>query len=88
MYVLTLLRVTVDGSWTMWSSWDNCTGTCGTGTQFRDRDCTNPAPKNGGKDCVGAAKEAHTCETQYNHCVNEWQAATAQPLFVKRVGLR
>ena len=41
-----------------WSDWSECSATeCGaTGTQTRT--CTNPAPANGGADCVGASSQA------------------------------
>jgi len=47
----------VDGQW---SDWGQCSATCGGGTQTRT--CTNPAPLNGGLDCVGDASQA--CNTQ------------------------
>jgi hypothetical protein len=53
----------VDGGWTTWSSWGTCSLTCGGGTQTRTRTCTNPAPANGGADCVGSATEAQSCNT-------------------------
>lgn len=43
-----------------WSAWSACSATCGGGTQTRT--CTNPAPANGGADCVGAASQA--CNAQ------------------------
>ena len=42
------------------SPFSGCSKTCGGGTRIRT--CTNPEPKNGGRDCVGASQE--TCNTQ------------------------
>ena len=47
----------VDGGW---SDWGACSADCGGGTQTRT--CTNPAPANGGADCVGDPSQ--TCNTQ------------------------
>jgi len=43
-----------------WSDWRACSATCGGGTQTRT--CTNPAPANGGADCVGDTTQS--CNTQ------------------------
>ncbi|XP_052814162.1 ectin-like [Mya arenaria] len=51
----------VDGNWADWSSWTQCDVTCEHGTQLRTRTCTNPAPKNGGADCVGSANQTIVC---------------------------
>ena len=43
---------TVDGNWSLWSSWTECSITCGLGaTASRERACTDPLPKFGGKSC-------------------------------------
>ncbi|XP_065574242.1 netrin receptor UNC5C-like isoform X2 [Artemia franciscana] len=50
------LTVVVNGGWSSWSMWSDCTplqGTCGIGTKKKGRTCTNPAPLNGGKPCPG-----------------------------------
>lgn len=47
----------VDGGWSAWSS---CSATCGGGTQTRS--CTDPAPADGGQQCVGASSQA--CNVQ------------------------
>eukprot|EP00795_Rhopilema_esculentum_P001278 gene1278-15663_t len=54
----------VNGDWTLWSEWSRCTQSCGSsGTQKRERSCTNPAPWNGGDDCIGQSHEIEWCNT-------------------------
>ena len=53
----------VDGMWTEWSEFGACSVTCDGGTQERTRECTNPAPENGGLDCEGASTESQDCGT-------------------------
>ncbi|XP_078598592.1 cartilage intermediate layer protein 2-like isoform X2 [Branchiostoma floridae x Branchiostoma japonicum] len=53
----------VDGGWSTWGPWSGCSVTCGTGTETRERTCTNPTPANGGADCVGPAQETQDCDT-------------------------
>lgn len=56
--------VSVNGVWTDWSVWSTCSVTCGTGKQVRTRTCTNPAPQNGGQNCIGDSREEKSCNTQ------------------------
>ena len=51
----------VDGNWTSWSMWPSCSKSCGNGFQNRTRNCTNPAPANGGKLCSGDVTETRIC---------------------------
>ncbi|KAL4226070.1 hypothetical protein ACF0H5_014058 [Mactra antiquata] len=51
----------VDGQWTDWSAWNECSVTCQNGTQARSRNCTAPAPQFGGKDCQGGLHEFRPC---------------------------
>jgi hypothetical protein len=43
----------------MWSNWTECTKTCGTGVQTRNRTCTGPF--NGGAECDGDADAKRDC---------------------------
>ena len=55
----------IDGNWSGWSAWSSCQiPSDGNSLPFRhkERDCTNPSPKNGGADCVGEARRTSRCE--------------------------
>uniref|UniRef100_A0A3Q2CH68 SCO-spondin n=1 Tax=Cyprinodon variegatus TaxID=28743 RepID=A0A3Q2CH68_CYPVA len=53
----------VDGSWTPWSVWSDCSVTCGRGTHVRTRACINPPPRNNGSHCSGPERETQSCLT-------------------------
>lgn len=36
--------------------------TCGSGTQYRDRTCTNPEPAHGGNECNGPVRNTRECK--------------------------
>lgn len=48
-----VMNCTVHGGWTSWSSWSQCSASCGVAVKSRRRSCTNPAPQHGGRVCVG-----------------------------------
>ncbi|XP_077947111.1 semaphorin-5B isoform X1 [Gasterosteus aculeatus] len=50
-----------NGCWTPWSSWGQCSTTCGTGFELRQRSCSNPAPRHGGRVCVGPSRDERFC---------------------------
>ncbi|KAG8550774.1 hypothetical protein GDO81_019960 [Engystomops pustulosus] len=56
-------REELKGSWSCWSSWTQCSATCGGGHYQRTRTCTNPAPSNGGDICIGLHTEEALCNT-------------------------
>lgn len=51
----------VDGKWTKWGAWEECTVSCGGGTKTRERSCDGPFY--GGADCVGDNLETAECGT-------------------------
>ncbi|XP_062584759.1 sushi, von Willebrand factor type A, EGF and pentraxin domain-containing protein 1-like [Saccostrea cucullata] len=54
----------LNGNWSIWGEWSQCSETCGSGTKSRQRYCTNPAPYNGGKLCAGNDTEVTECFVQ------------------------
>lgn len=57
----------VDGQWSRWSPWSTCQITSDPDTlpfRFKERNCSNPAPKNGGADCKGESRRTTGC----NNC--------------------
>uniref|UniRef100_M3ZF35 Semaphorin-2A n=1 Tax=Xiphophorus maculatus TaxID=8083 RepID=M3ZF35_XIPMA len=50
-----------NGGWTPWSSWGQCSTTCGTGFELRQRSCNNPSPRHGGRVCVGPTRDERFC---------------------------
>ncbi|XP_020601762.1 uncharacterized protein LOC110040832 [Orbicella faveolata] len=60
----------VDGVFTTWTAWTTCSEPtfCLQGFKTRTRTCTNPAPANGGDDCVGLSQENKDCPTEADGC--------------------
>ncbi|XP_053571495.1 SCO-spondin-like [Bombina bombina] len=53
----------VIGGWSSWSSWSECTATCDSGIQTRNRSCSKPNPSHGGSDCRGPQIQTRECNT-------------------------
>ncbi|XP_034265503.1 hemicentin-1 isoform X1 [Pantherophis guttatus] len=51
----------VDGSWSEWGSWEECSKTCGQGNKTRTRSCSNPPAQHRGRPCEGNAVEPILC---------------------------
>ncbi|WAR23497.1 SSPO-like protein [Mya arenaria] len=49
----------VDGSWKLWSTWGECSVTCGGGMRNRTRECD--MPEFGGENCAGPADQSEGC---------------------------
>lgn len=56
--------VSVNGNWSPWSSYTECSVTCGSnGTLNHTRTCDQPAPKHNGIVCEGTDQETIKCST-------------------------
>lgn len=53
----------VDGGWSEWGPYSQCTRECDGGIQYRERQCNNPKP-NHGRDCHGESREHRICNPQ------------------------
>jgi len=54
----------VDGDWSPWSEWSDCSTNCNGGLRTRTRTCTQPAPDCNGTPCEGPASQSEICNTQ------------------------
>ncbi|KAI4469187.1 thrombospondin type-1 (tsp1) repeat superfamily [Holotrichia oblita] len=60
----------LDGGWSKWSSWV-CTVSCGGGTGYRTRTCSNPRPNIFGRLCEGSPTSTGVC--------NEFECGDVNP---------
>ena len=61
----------VDGNFTSWSAWSDCTETCIGGEQYRVRNCTDPEPAYGGLNCSGVTLQWQNC-SEKTQCSGEF----------------
>ncbi|KAL9981504.1 hypothetical protein ACROYT_G010211 [Oculina patagonica] len=55
-------RCPVDGQFSPWSDWSECSKSCGSESyRKRERTCTDPPPRYGGEECEGRSVERRHC---------------------------
>ncbi|XP_030135337.4 hemicentin-1 [Taeniopygia guttata] len=62
----------VDGNWSEWGLWEECSRSCGQGNRTRSRTCSNPPAQLGGKPCEGSALESVMCNLRPCPVAGEW----------------
>ncbi|XP_066533975.1 hemicentin-1 [Hoplias malabaricus] len=62
----------VDGQWSEWSSWEECSRTCGQGNRTRIRTCSKPPAQHGGRACEGRAVEVIMCSIRPCPVAGNW----------------
>ncbi|XP_013396611.1 uncharacterized protein LOC106163541 [Lingula anatina] len=51
----------INGNWGAWGEWAPCSASCDGGSYSRRRACNDPAPSNGGGNCVGSDTHVQVC---------------------------
>ncbi|KAK7094973.1 hypothetical protein V1264_006443 [Littorina saxatilis] len=62
----------VHGNWAAWGGWGSCSLTCGGGQRKRFRTCSNPAPSNNGRPCLGSAENMDRCNVTPCPVEGQW----------------
>ncbi|MGH0130002.1 UNVERIFIED_CONTAM: hypothetical protein FKN15_040513 [Acipenser sinensis] len=60
-YCPVLHDLAVDGGWSAWSAWSACGVDC---NAWRSRECTQPVPGNGGRECQGLDLQSRNCTNE------------------------
>jgi len=58
MAMIFMMSMPVNGGFSAWCEWSTCSSG---GTRTRSRDCDNPAPRNGGRQCAGDSVQTQDC---------------------------
>ncbi|XP_075872115.1 hemicentin-1 isoform X2 [Nelusetta ayraudi] len=64
----------VDGNWSEWSVWEECSRSCGQGNRTRVRTCSDPPAQYGGRACEGSAVEVIMCSVRPCPVAGNWGA--------------
>ena len=63
-----VLIFAVNGGYSDWGPYGQCSKTCGGGVKTRSRSCTNPPPSNGGEDCSVLGSDTSTRRCNIDDC--------------------
>ncbi|KAK6630185.1 hypothetical protein RUM43_004964 [Polyplax serrata] len=65
--------VSMNGGWSQWQGWSDCSVRCGRGIRKKTRLCNHPTPLNGGQTCQGPSVMKEDC---ISPCPGEWNMST------------
>ena len=62
--LIIIIVIVVDGGWSPWSIWSDCSVDCNGGQRTRSRQCNAPAAQCDGAPCDGPSTQSEPCNTQ------------------------
>jgi hypothetical protein len=62
----------IDGNYTEWTEFSSCTKTCDGGIKIRTRNCSNPSPMHGGKNCSELGRNTIRNSCNRDRCPGEY----------------
>lgn len=69
----------VNGGWSEWLPWSQCSSECDSGFQTRERFCNSPSPQHGGSSCFGPHIQTGDCNS--HPCSGTLSSCCMGPLF-------
>ena len=59
-----IFKIVLDGGWSIWGAWEECSASCGVGMKLQNRMCDDPKPLTNGKQCLGNSQDVILCNEQ------------------------
>ncbi|CAB4055396.1 Hemicentin-1,Thrombospondin-1,Adhesion G protein-coupled receptor B3,Thrombospondin-2,Adhesion G protein-coupled receptor B1,Mucin-like protein [Lepeophtheirus salmonis] len=76
----------IDGKWSSWQSWGQCSASCGNGHRHRARECNSPSPAHGGLSCFGNSVDNQVCNVRECPIDASWSLWTQWTSCTKTCG--
>ena len=78
-----LFNLSVNGNWGEWTSYGECSLSCGGGVKQRNRYCNNPASAHGGQDCLLSDGSGNTGKEEGETAVCNAQACPGMSSYMR-----
>jgi len=70
----------VDGGWSTWGAWSDCSASCASGAMYRSRICSNPKPNCAGLVCTGNYTDQAPCGSGFT-CPGQYHSPRLQTFY-------